>query len=212
MLIIILLSAGLSRRMGAANKLLLPFQGKTMLETTLDQLFQVRNAEIVVVLGHEAERIRPLLENYKVKVIFNPNFENGMTSSIQAGVNAASEQSAGFMICLSDMPLIQAVDYQYLVDVFLDKIQSEPRVIVQPIFEGKPGNPVIFSNIYKPDILALDFPEGCKPIVQANRAYVQQVNINTDAVLRDADTEDDFEQLNRKLEWNPAKFTLNLHA
>jgi molybdenum cofactor cytidylyltransferase len=195
MISIILLAAGLSRRMGAANKLLLPFQGKTMLETTLDHLLQVTNAEIIVVLGHEAEQIRPLLENYKVKVVFNPNFENGMTSSIQAGVNAASEQSAGFMTCLSDMPLIQAVDYQYLADVFLDKIQSEPRVIVQPVFEGKPGNPVIFSNIYKPDILSLNFPEGCKPIVQANRAYVHQVNINTDAVLRDADTEDDFEQL-----------------
>lgn len=195
MISIILLAAGLSRRMGAANKLLLPFQGKTMLETTLDQLLQVQNAEIIVVLGHEAEQIRPLLENYQVKVVFNPYFENGMTSSIQAGVNAASEQSAGFMICLSDMPLIQMLDYHQLACFFLDKIQSETRVIVQPVFEGKPGNPVIFSKMYKPDILALDFPEGCKPIVQAKRPFVQQVNINTDAVLRDADTEDDFEHL-----------------
>ncbi|MEI6411691.1 MAG: nucleotidyltransferase family protein [Bacteroidota bacterium] len=212
MLSIILLAAGLSRRMGAANKLLLPFQGKTMLETTLDQLLQVRNAEIVVVLGHEAERIRPLLENYKVKVVLNPNFENGMTSSIQAAVNAASEQSAGFMICLSDMPLIQTDDYQQLTDVFLDKAQSEPRVIVQPVFEEKPGNPVVFSKIYKPDILALDFPEGCKPIVQTNRAFLQHINISSNAVLRDADTKDDYEQLNSKLDWDPAKFALNLPA
>lgn len=195
MISIILLAAGLSRRMGAANKLLLPFQGKTMLETTLDQLLQVPNAEIIVVLGHEAEQIRPLLERYRVKIIFNPDFVSGMTSSIQAGVKAASEKSAGFMICLSDMPLIHTADYQQFADVFLDKIQTEPRVIVQPVFEGQPGNPVIFSNIYKQDILALDFPEGCKPIVQANRAFVQQVNTDSDAVLRDADTQDDFEQL-----------------
>lgn len=194
---IIVLAAGLSRRMGLANKLLLPFQGKTMLEITLDHLQELPDMEIIVVLGHEADRIQPLLENRSLKIILNGDYANGMTSSIQAGVRSVSVQSVGFMICLSDMPLIQTSDYQKLADVFLDKRQTEPHVIVQPVFEGIPGNPIIFSNIYKPDILALDFPEGCKPIVQANQTFVQQVDVGTDAVLRDADTEDAFEQLKR---------------
>jgi len=121
MLTVIVLAAGMSRRMGPKNKLLLPFQGKTMLETTLDQLRELQDAEIVVVLGHEAVQIQPLLENLEVKVVLNPDYTCGMTSSIQAGVRAAAERSDGFMICLSDMPLIQTVSYRQLADAFLEK-------------------------------------------------------------------------------------------
>lgn len=188
MLTVIVLAAGMSQRMGGENKLLLPFGDKTMLETTLDHIFASGLQEVVVVVGHEAERVRALLKDRRVKVILNPDYQSGMTSSIQAGIREASPRTEGFMICLSDMPLIEATTYRSLADAFLEKKKTDERLIVQPFFENTPGNPVIFSAFYKNDLLALDFPEGCKPVVQANRDFVVQVNVATDAVLLDADT------------------------
>lgn len=192
----IVLAAGMSRRMGE-NKLLRAFAGKTMLETTLDHILASGVEEVVVVLGHDADRLRPLLQGRAVKTVFNPDYATGMTASIQAGIRAAAAESEGFMICLSDMPLIQPDIYRALLSVFSEKKRLEARVIVQPFFENTAGNPVIFSAVFKNELLALDFPEGCKPVVQANRHAVVLVETPDPAVLRDADTPEDFEALFR---------------
>jgi len=195
MLTVIVLAAGMSRRMGSANKLLLPFRGRTILETTLDQVLASGAGEILVVLGHESERIQPLLKKYPVGMVFNPDFAAGMTTSIQAGVRAASADTKGFMICLSDMPLIEAATYRNLTDAFFENKKTDEGVIVQPVFENIPGNPVIFSACYKNEILALTFNEGCKPIVQSNRKRVHRINVSTNAILMDADTEAAYQAL-----------------
>ncbi|MFM9951181.1 MAG: NTP transferase domain-containing protein [Saprospiraceae bacterium] len=189
MLTVIVLAAGMSRRMGPANKLLLPFRGRTMLETTLDQIVASGAEEIIVVLGHESDRILPLLEKFPVKTTFNPDFAVGMTTSIQAGVRVASADSDGFMICLSDMPLIESAIYRSLTDAFFEKKNADEWVIVQPVFENTPGNPVIFSAWYKNEILALTFNEGCKPILQKNLEHVHRFAIPNKSILMDADTE-----------------------
>lgn len=197
MLTTIVLAAGMSRRMGGENKLLLPFDGKTMLETTLDHVLASGMGEVIVVTGHEPDKISGLLRNRPVKVVHNPAYASGMTSSIQAGIRAASPGTEGFMVCLSDMPLIEPEVYRTLAIIFMEKRQTEKRVIVQPFFENAAGNPVIFSAFYKNDLLTLDYPEGCKPIVQANRESVVRVDVSTDAVLRDADTPPDFEKIKK---------------
>jgi len=197
MLTAIVLAAGMSRRMEGENKLLLPFDDKTMLETTLDQILASGVGEVVIVTGHEAERVREILKNRSVKTVFNPDFASGMTSSIQAGIRAASPETQGFMICLSDMPLIDSAIYRQLAEVFFEKIKTAQRVIVQPVFENTPGNPVIFSAVFKNEMLALEHPEGCKPVVQANREFVVRVPVSSDSILRDADTLADFEKVKK---------------
>ena len=197
MLTAIVLAAGMSRRMEGENKLLLPFNDKTMLETTLDQILASGAGEVVVVLGHEGERVQEVLKNRPIKTVFNLDFASGMTSSIQAGIRAESPETQGFMICLSDMPLIDSAIYRQLADVFFEKIKTAQQVIVQPVFENTPGNPVIFSAVFKNEILALEHPEGCKPVVQANRESVVRVPVSSDSILRDADTLEDFEKVKK---------------
>ncbi|MCW5921647.1 MAG: nucleotidyltransferase family protein [Saprospiraceae bacterium] len=198
MLTAIVLAAGMSRRMEGENKLLLPFGDKTMLETTLDHILAAGLEDIVVVLGHDSKRIQAILGDRSVKTVHNPDHPTGMTSSIQAGVRAALPHAAGFMICLSDMPLITSTIYSQLVKIFFEEARREPRIIVQPVFEGTPGNPVIFSAVFKNEILALEHPEGCKPVVQINRECVVRVPVSSDSILRDADTAADFEVLKRR--------------
>jgi molybdenum cofactor cytidylyltransferase len=197
MLTAIVLAAGMSRRMEGENKLLLSFGDKTMLETTLDQILASGVGEAVVVTGHEAGRVQEVLKNQPVKIAFNPDFSTGMTTSIQAGIRAASSETQGFMICLSDMPLIDSAIYRQLAEVFFEKIKTEQRVIVQPVFENTPGNPVIFSAVFRNEILALEHPEGCKPVVQANREFVVRVPVSSDSILRDADTLADFQDVKK---------------
>lgn len=199
MLTVILLAAGLSKRMGHANKLRLPFGDKTILQATLENIIEAKLGEILVIVGYEKELIESDLEHFKdkIKIVFNPHFESGMTSSIQAGIANSSKNTEGYMICLSDMPLLQLIDYQRISNFYLSFIEKKDShyPIVQPVFKGQRGNPVIFHPIYKKEILDLKNTEGGKPIVQAHKENVYFVEMSNNAILLDADTPEAYAEL-----------------
>ena len=199
---IIILAAGLSSRMGDKNKLLLPFQGKTILETTISNILSANIGEVIVVVGHEAKKVRNKLKNYplplesgcSISIIENVDFQKGMTTSIQKGILAAAN-TEGYMICLSDMVLIQPEEYRYLAQQFFDFHKNDEKVIVQPIFKEKRGNPVIFSSFYKKNILETTDTEGCRSVVQAHKKHVKLVEMPTNHVLQDVDIQADYKHL-----------------
>ncbi|MCK6695416.1 MAG: nucleotidyltransferase family protein [Thermoanaerobaculia bacterium] len=195
----IVLSAGLSSRMGAQNKLFLPFGKHTVLETTLARIEAAGIAEILVVTGYEQERVRGLFQNKPYRLVENPAFRQGMSSSIKAGVAAARPDAAGFMICLADMPLISGEEYRLLAEALISALETDPMAIVQPRFQEQAGNPVLFSARYRSALLTLEYPEGARPIVQANREHIVPVNMPTDAVLLDADTPEAYQILLERL-------------
>ena len=199
MLTVILLAAGLSKRMGTANKLRLPFGDKTILQTTLHNIIEANVGEILVIVGHERDLIESDLEFFKdkIKIVFNPHFESGMTSSIQAGIANSSKNTEGYMICLSDMPLLQPIDYQRISNFYLSLKEKKDshHPIVQPVFKGQRGNPVIFHPIYKKELLDLKNTEGGKPVVQAHKEKLYFINMPNDAILRDADTPEAYSEL-----------------
>ncbi len=216
MLHAIVLAAGMSRRMGKENKLLLPLAGKTMLETTIGNLMEagIDGLSILVVTGHEAERVRAAIQHLPVMIIHNPSYEQGMTSSIQAGVRAAvsptdtgraitqlpgtvradEEKSIpdGYMICLADMPWIKSADYALLAAAFRTRSVQDPKFICLPGYGPNQGNPVIFSSFYRHEILACENPEGCRDIVRANGRSVYRVMMPDDTILKDIDGPDDY--------------------
>lgn len=208
MMTAIILAAGLSRRMGTVNKLLLPFGNKTILETTLDNILSSNIDSVMIVVGHEAEQIKLLLAQYLEKnstvhhefyIIENPDFEQGLTGSIQAGIkslHALNLSERGYMICLSDMPLISSEEYSYLINQFNRHLRNDEQAIVQPMFKKRRGNPTLFAAFYKDDILKLTDTEGCKPIVQAYKNHVYLVDMPTDAVLKDIDNTEDYQLIN----------------
>jgi molybdenum cofactor cytidylyltransferase len=222
MMTAIVLAAGLSRRMGEVNKLLLPFGKKTVLETTLDNILSSNIDVVLIVIGHEAPQVKKVLDDYlrrntgfrrKFFIVENPDFEQGMTTSIQAGVKASqyisptlhssqpsithnseliTHNSINYMICLSDMPLISADEYSFLKNQFDDILKQDEKAIIQPIFKEKRGNPTIFSSFYENDILNLVDTEGCKPIVQAHKNHVHVVEMTTPSILKDIDNKEDY--------------------
>lgn len=191
----IILAAGESKRMGEQNKLLLPFRGQTLIEGIVNTVLRSNVGEVIVVLGHEAVRVREVCRAHPVKFVDNANYKEGMTTSIHMGVQAADASADGFMICLSDLPLIEPDELNYLLYAFYDSVRAKNKYIAIPVFEGQRGNPVIFSGIYKNDILAHKGPMGCKGIIKQNPAQVLEVEMATDHVLRDIDTIEDYQKL-----------------
>lgn len=186
----IVLAAGLSSRMGAENKLLLPVDGKPMVRVVVERLLEAGVEEVLVVTGYEVERIQEALSSLPVKMIFNPNYRRGMTSSIQTGVAAAS--GLGYMICPGDMPFLQSADYRQMRAFFGEKHREDAACICAPVYQGKRGHPVVFAAHYREEILQHKEPEGCKGIVGAHHDHLYTLPFSTSSILRDMDTPEDY--------------------
>ena len=174
--------------MGDANKLLLEVKGKPMMLYVVEAVIQSNVDECIVVVGHEAEAVQQALSGVDVQIVLNPNYEQGMSTSIRAGVQKASEQADGYMICLSDMPFITSEEYNELLDHFHNSFVSDPNAILVPMYEGQRGNPVIISTAFKSSILANQGTIGCRSIVKQHPQHVSFHNMSANHVTLDIDT------------------------
>jgi len=190
----ILLAAGSSGRMGAVNKLLLPWRGATIVAAVARHLLSAGIGEVIVVTGYQPNDIGNALQSLPVTLVHNPAAHTGLTGSIQKGVSIA--RGAGFMICLADMVLITPEEYLLLASAFRQQYALDDRCIVLPDFQGATGNPVIFSAAYRSAILQHPDPEGCKTLARSTRDHHLRVSMSSDHVLRDIDYPEDYAALN----------------
>lgn len=184
----IVLAAGASRRMGTVNKLLLPVKGRPMIVRVIENVLDSGIAEVIVVLGHEADRVITTLADYTVRLVHNPQYREGMGTSIRTGIEAASPGASGYMICLSDLPFIESKTYKALIELFDELHQQDDMVITVPVCEGHRGHPVIFSRAYRSQMLACSGDEGARKIVQAHSEQVRLCEVYTRSILLDLDT------------------------
>jgi molybdenum cofactor cytidylyltransferase len=180
--------------MGKENKLFLPFRDSTIVDNVIQKI-KASAADNIVIVGSalSLDQLQKYTDD-RTSVVDNPDYETGMTSSIKSGVKV-SEKTDGFMICLGDQPLISTRIYDQIIDCFKNTHSKNPSTIVVPFHQQKKGNPVIFSSIYKEDILKHTEPEGCKEIVQMNKAHVHKIVVQSSSILEDIDTRQDFEGL-----------------
>ncbi len=195
----IVLAAGESKRMGAQNKLLLPLGEKTLIENSVDNILASDVSEVVIVLGHQAERVKEVLQNRlpncRMKFVENSAYQEGMTTSIQTGMKAIAADSEGVMVCLSDLPFLQTDELNELIHAFGEAVKKNEKQIVLPAFQGQRGNPVIFSVYYKSEILAYQGLNGCQGVIKQNPAQVLKIEMRTANALKDIDTKSDYETL-----------------
>ena len=191
----IIVAAGLSRRMGDRDKMLLPFRGTTVLGYTLGQLSETTVDEIVLVINRKDVGERMIKGFSRLRYVINPDFEKGMTTSIQCGVKATAVDTSGYMICLGDQPLITTEDHELILENFRGGFLKDEYLISVPFFGSKKGNPVIFSNFYKDQILQHQEPEGCRSIIQKNTDHISEVVMPNDHILKDIDTPEDYNSI-----------------
>lgn len=193
MLSAILLAAGSSRRMGPSNKLLLPWQGKTILSATAENLLTAGIGEVIVVTGHQSTETAAAVSTLPVRIIRNPHHERGMTGSIQTGIGVA--RGDGYMICLADMVAITPQEYALLATAFEQQYRKDPHCIILPEFEGQKGNPVIFSSQYRDALLRHPEKEGCKSLVRSHPDHHLYIPMTTNHILADIDFPEDYQAM-----------------
>ncbi len=197
----ILLAAGLSTRMGQPKQLL-PFGKSTIVETVVDNMLEAKFREVIVVVGHCADQIQDLLVERPVKIVFNPNYREGMLTSAQAGIwslnfaNARNKSDRdAFSLMLVDQPFITSE----LIDKVIDAYAQTDKGIVLPSYNYKRGHPVIFHHQYANDILTLDAESGgVRSLFKSHSEDIHYVPVNTDDVLRDIDYREDYEHALRE--------------
>ena len=189
----VLLAAGESRRFGDANKLALRINGKPLLRRVAQTLARANLAEVVVVLGYEAETSRPLLAGVSVRIAVNKDYAQGQMSSVCCGIRALRRKNTAVMVCLSDQPLLDTRDINRLAARFI----ARPTAALVPTYQGKRGNPVILAVEQRAAILNGGANLGCRHFIENNPGLVDTYEFDNDHVVFDIDTPDDCKRLPR---------------
>jgi len=180
----LILAAGLSRRAGPANKLLADIDGRPMVRRVAETAIAAGFAPVVAVTGFEADKVSDALAALPIEIAVNPEFEEGMAASIRAGIRALPAEVAGVLICLGDMPWVSA---DTLIGLAARFAPAEGRSICRPVYDGRPGNPVLFARRYFPELLDLAGDRGAKAVLQAHVGDVCDCPVDDPGVLRDLD-------------------------
>ena len=184
----LVLAAGSSQRMGTAKQLL-PFGEKTILQTVVDVLLTLGLSDIVVVLGHGAERVRDRLGDRKVTLCVNDDYQTGMFSSVLCGVNQMPETADALLMVLGDQPHVEARVGKAVIDAY----QLGTAGIVIPTWDGKRGHPALVDlKRYRSEILSLSGDEGLKPVMRGFVADTLEIPVDDSGILRDLDTVEDY--------------------
>lgn len=185
----ILLAAGLSTRMGDFKQLL-PFRGKTIVETCVDTILASTADNLVVVVGHRATEVEATLSGSPLRIVCNDDYALGMSTSVVAGVRAAGDADA-VLVCLCDQPQLPVAVF----DAVLDAYRRTRAPIVVPSIAGDTGHPVVFDMSLRDEILGVDPSQGLRSVTYAHRGEVLRVPVDTVGVLDDIDTPDDYDRL-----------------
>ncbi|MCC7434027.1 MAG: nucleotidyltransferase family protein [Methanoregulaceae archaeon] len=164
-------AAGLSRRFGPENKLLQPYGDSTIVGTVVRTL-QDAGLPVIVVTGHEAERVSAVCP--RADVVFNPDFEDGMGTSVACGVRHAMPCD-GIMIALADMPGLSGATIERLIEAF----DGEPERIVAPRYASEPdriGHPIVFGSAYHGELCTLRGDVGARDLLKQWRDRIVWVD------------------------------------
>lgn len=184
---IIVLAAGEARRFGT-TKQLLPTGELTMVQQVASTAVRSRVGEVVVVLGHRAEKIAPLLKGYPVHLIFNPSWQEGMSTSLKAGLLGLSPQVRAALVLLADQPGVTSSVLQLLAKAYLET----GKKIVVPYYQGRRGNPVLLDRSLWKEIFSLEGDKGARDLLNRYPEEVLSVEVDCAGVVEDIDTPEDY--------------------
>ena len=185
----VVLAAGRSTRAGKTNKLTAPVAGVPMVARVVDAVLASRARPVVVVTGFEADEVRAALAGRDVTFVDNPEFADGISTSIRTGVAALPRDAAAALVCLGDMPALDAGDIDRLIAAYDAAGNDRDTAICVPVAGGRRGNPVLFAKSCFADLQALSGDSGARDFIAAHREWVREVAVEGAGTLTDLDTE-----------------------
>jgi molybdenum cofactor cytidylyltransferase len=191
----ILLAAGMSKRMGAENKLLIEINDEPLIRRTTRLLLDYGMEEIIVVLGYQSKDVHAAIEDLPVSCVVNSDYERGQMTSVHAGLTALTRETDGVMIFLADLLLITADDIR---DIHASYEHQDANILV-PQFQQIRGNPIIFSPVQRDSILAGEKNLGCRKLISNNPELVTVFESTNDHVICDLDTPESLILMSQRL-------------
>jgi molybdenum cofactor cytidylyltransferase len=188
----IVLAAGRSSRMAPRNKLLAMIDGEKMVRRIARAALASSAHPVVVVTGYDAGLVADALRGLDVTVVDNSCWAEGLSTSLRAGLLVLPKNIDGALICLGDMPGIDASVLEALMAAFAEKGRD---AICVPVRNGQRGNPVLWGVAYFAEMLALSGDTGAKPLIARHKDRVIEVEVVTDSIFEDFDEPQDLKRL-----------------
>ncbi|UTW56623.1 NTP transferase domain-containing protein [Kordiimonas sp. SCSIO 12610] len=189
----VVLAAGKSSR-AQRNKLLASLGTMSVLERTLSLLTQsdmIEEDQILLVTGHEHDKIKSLIANDKIKICYNAKYTEGMSESLKLANKHIREETEFVLIALGDMPFVRP---QSITTLIKAGVANPEYQIIIPTFHGKRGNPVLWNRDKFYEIRNISADQGGRKIIKNNEDYVLEVEIDDPGLLIDLDTPEMLEQ------------------
>jgi molybdenum cofactor cytidylyltransferase len=193
----VVLAAGRSTRMGGPNKLLAEISNRPLVRIAADEALASQAHPVIVVTGHQRAQVAAALSGLDVTLVHNPDFADGLATSVKAGVAAVPDDVDGVVVCLGDMPQVNAP----LIDKLIDAFDPEKgALIVVPAIGGKRGNPVVWSRRFFPELATLQGDTGARHLIASFPEAVIEVPLSGAAALVDVDTPDALKSVKAEIE------------
>ncbi len=170
----VVLAAGRSTRMGGPNKLLAEIGGKPLVRIAAEHALASRASPVIVVTGHQHEKVKAALADLPVRIMHNPDFASGLGSSLRTGVAAVPPEADGVIVCLGDMPQVDAALIDRLIGAFDPEMGA---LVVVPVIDGERGNPVLWSRRFFPDLMAIEGDIGARKLIGRYGEVVAEVSV-----------------------------------
>jgi molybdenum cofactor cytidylyltransferase len=185
----IILAGGLSTRM-KRFKPLLPLGGKTIADRVIE-LFSNEGIDVFLVAGYRHDDIAAHINKRDAVIVYNPDYEKGMFSSVQAGVRRLDPKYDAFFVSPVDIPLVSPATVRRLMEAG----EENPGKIVYPVFGGKRGHPTLVPSALAPAILGWEKGGGLKAVLKSRESLALEIVVADSFILFDIDTPEDYAEL-----------------
>ncbi len=181
----LVLAAGSSKRMGDRNKLLEPIDGIPMVATVVRTALASRADSVVVVTGKGREQVEACLSELPIDTLWNPDHAQGLSTSLRAGVYGLPDGTQAVVVCLGDMPRVLPSHIDALIHAFLADPDGS---IFVPTWQGRRGNPVLWTADMLPEFGTLSGDLGAKVLMTQHETMLHEVPVDSAGILTDVDT------------------------
>lgn len=179
----IILAAGQSRRMGEANKMTVEIMGKPMVRHVGEAVDNSAIENILVITGYRADEVKIALQGLEISDYHNPDYDQGLSTSIACGIKSLSQDVSSALILLGDMPFITSE----MINILAKTASEKPNHIIVSTHRGKRGNPVLWPRAFFDELCTIQGDVGARHIMAANQDRVIEVELGEAASL-DLDT------------------------
>ena len=189
MIKVILLAAGLSKRMKSENKLIKLYKNKPLINYSLNVLKKSKANKIIIVLGHQYKEVRKIIKkNKKIIFTYNKNYKKGMASSIKMGLKKVSKNDKGFIVAQSDMPFVKLSD----LNKICRSIKTKKFLVHALKYKNRLGNPVGFDISLIKKFKNIKGQFGAKFMVKRLKNRKNFINTSNLKSFKDFDKVSDF--------------------